>query len=179
MRRGYNPNRKQRIFFKTNNQIVAREFRVIDEAGKQIGILEKNAALTLAQEKGLDLVEIGPNAKPPVVKLIDYKKFLYQQNKKRKEEKKGKKESDTKEIRLGLFIDNHDLDTKLKRSEEFIKKGNKLKIVVKFSGREITKKDIGQKLLKEVARKLESIAKTEKDIFMEGRQMIMILSKLK
>ena len=106
--------------------------------GKQLGILSKFDALGKARGLGLDLVEIAPNAKPPVAKIIDFKKFLYQEEKKKKEEKKKSKTSETKELRLGPFMNEHDLMVVLKKAREFLEGGNKVKFVVKFAGRQIT-----------------------------------------
>ena len=105
----YNKNKKQRKFYRTNERIFASELRVIDSEGKQVGVLKKFEALEKARTLGMDLVEIAPTAKPPVARIIDFKKFLYQEEKKKREEKKKSKNSETKEIRLGPFIDDHDL----------------------------------------------------------------------
>lgn len=166
-------------FFRINHQISAKTVRLIDETGKQIGVMEMGKALGLSGEKGLDLVEIAANAQPPVVKLIDYSKFLYQLKKKKKEEKKGAKVAQTKEIRLGLFIGKHDLEIKLKRAREFLQNGDKVRFVVRFAGRAITKQDLGRALFEKIISNLGEIAKVEREIHMEGRQMVTILSRIK
>lgn len=178
MRKGYKQN-KPNVFYRRNHQIQAAQIRLIDAEGKQIGVVTREEGLRRAEEEQVDLVEIGPQAVPPVVKLIDYSKFLYQLKKKRQEEKKNASTSETKQIQLGPFIGEHDLDIKLSRAEEFIKDGDKVKFVLKFRGREITKKDLGAEVLKKVVEKLAQIAKVEREVQMEGRQMIMVMSKLK
>lgn len=166
-------------FFRINHQISAKTVRLIDETGKQIGVMEMGEALNLSRERELDLVEIAAAAQPPVVKLIDYSKFLYQLKKKKQEEKKGSKVSQTKEIRMGLFIGEHDLEIKLKKAREFLQNGDKVRLVVRFAGRAITKQDLGRKLFEKIITNLNEIAKVERAIHMEGRQMVTILSKLK
>lgn len=178
MRPNYNAKRPQH-FYRINGQIRAQNVRVLDEAGKQVGVMDLSLALVEAKNQELDLVEIAPMASPPVVKIIDYSKFLYQLKKKKQEEKRATKTSETKEIRLGPFIGEHDLTIKLKKAREFISDGDKVKFVVRFPGRTITKKDIGHALLKKVIELIQDIAKVEKDIHLEGKQMIMIMSKLK
>jgi len=166
-------------FLRINNQITAQSIRVLDHEGKQVGILEKDKALALAREKEVDLVEIAPNATPPVAKLIEYSKYLYQLKKKKQEEKKKNAGSETKEIRLGIFIGEHDLDIKLKKAREFLTEGNKVRFVARFKGREMTKQEIGASLMRRVLELLSDIAKTEREMHMEGRQMVMIVSKIK
>lgn len=175
MRRGFRPNLAPR--HKLNNQISAPEVRVLDESGRQIGILSISEALSLSQEQGLDLVEIAGQATPPVIKLIDYKKFLYQEKKKKQEEKKNAHVSETKQIRFGPFIGEHDLGIKIDRAREFIKEGDKVKFIIKFQGRAITKQDLGRNVLNTVVEKLSDIAKIEREIHMEGRQMVVTFSK--
>ena len=129
--------------YRLNYQITGPELRLLDEDGKQIGVVTKLVALQKAQEEGLDIVEIAPNAKPPVAKLIDFKKFKYQEAKKERESKKSQKNVGVKEIRLRPFIGEHDFETRKKKAEEFLKDGNQVKIVVFFRGREITRKELG------------------------------------
>lgn len=178
MRTGFRPK-----FFKKhnriNNQITGLNFRVLDAEGKQIGIFDRYTALKMAEENGIDLVEISGNAVPPVVKLIDYNKFLYQLKKKKQEEKKKTSVSETKEIRMRPFIGDHDLDIKLSKAREFIQDGDKVRFVVKFSGREITKKNIGEELMKRIFHKLSDVAKIEREAHMEGRQLVSLISRLK
>lgn len=137
-----------RNYYRINYQIISPELRLLDEEGKQIGVVTKIEALQKAKELGLDVVEIASKAKPPVAKLIDYKKFKYQESKKERESKKSQKNVGVKEVRLRPFIGQHDFDTRVKRSREFLDDGNQLKIVVMFRGREITRKEFGFAVLK-------------------------------
>lgn len=166
-------------FFRVNNQIRANSVRVLDEKGKQIGVMPLNNALKQAEVQELDLVEIAPHANPPVAKIIDYSKFLYQLKKKKKEEKKSTKTSETKEIRMKPFIDDHDLEIKLKKAKEFIMDGDKVRFVVRFPGRLITRKELGEVLLKKIIELMQEGAKVEKGMHMEGRQMVMMMVKVK
>lgn len=175
MRTGFN--RVQRSFHKLNNQIRASEIRLIDETGKQIGVMGISDALTLSQEKEMDLVEIAPQAQPPVVKLIDYKKFLYQEKKRKQEEKRHAHVSETKQIRFKPFIDDYDLDIKVKRAKEFIAQGDKVKFIIRFQGRAITKQDLGREALNKVIQKMSEVAHVDREIHMEGRQMVVVLVK--
>lgn len=151
--------------------------RLIDSEDKQIGIMSLVEAFRHAQESNLDLVEIAPTAKPPVVKVVDYAKFIYHLNKKKKEEKKNTKTSQTKQIRFGPFIGEHDLEIKLKKARGFLDDGDKVKFAVKFAGRQITKKELGENVLNKVLESLEDVAKPEKEMRMEGRQLVVILTK--
>ncbi len=175
MRKDYR--KKSNIFSRINYQITASTIRVLDQEGKQVGILDRQKALDLAREKEVDLVEIAPNAVPPVAKLIEYSKYLYQLKKKKQEEKKRNTGSETKEIRLGLFIGNHDLGIKLKKVREFLAEGNKVRLVVRFKGREMTKRDLGFALVNKVLGILSDIAKVDREARLEGRQMITIISR--
>jgi len=170
---------KQKVFYRKNYQIRAYEVRVLDEQGEMIGILPITEALAKAEELGIDLVEVAPLAKPPVAKLIDYSKFLYQLKKKKQEEKKGVKGSETKQIRFGPFIGEHDLDIKLKKATEFLTEGNKVKFSVRFTGRQMGHQEIGRQKLDMVLEKLGELAKVEREIKMEGRQMVMFVTKNK
>jgi len=164
-------------FYRKNEQIRAREVRLIDSEDKQIGVMAILEALEMAREKELDLVEIAPQAKPPVVKIIDFSKFLYHLNKKKKEEKKNTKTSQTKQIRFGPFIGEHDLAIKLKKAREFLAEGDKVKFAVRFAGRQITKKELGERVLNKVLDSLEDVAKQEREMRMEGRQLVVIITK--
>jgi translation initiation factor IF-3 len=134
--------------YRLNYQITSAEVRLLAEDGKQIGVVSKIEALQKAQELGLDIVEIASNAKPPVAKLIDFKKFKYQEAKKERESKKSQKNVGVKEIRLRPFIGEHDFETRRKKAEGFLKEGNQVKIVVMFRGREITRKEFGFDVMK-------------------------------
>lgn len=177
MRKNTKP--QQNVFYRRNYQIRAAEVRVVDDQAGFIGVMPLKEALQRAEELGVDLVEIAPKAVPPVVKLIDFSKFLYQQKKKKQEEKKGAKRSDTKQIRFGPFIGEHDLDIKIKKAKEFLTGGDKVKFAVRFTGRQMGRTDIGAGVLKSVVEKLGELAKIEREAHMEGRQMIMMVSKNK
>lgn len=164
-------------FYRLNNQITAKEVRLLDDTGKQIGVLPIGEALRLSLEQNLDLVEIAHQATPPVVKLIDYRKFLYQEKKKKQEEKKNAHVAETKQIRFGPFIDDHDLGIKIERAREFIADGNKVKFIIRFQGRAITKQDLGRIVLDKVITKLADVSKVDREVHMEGRQMVVVLSK--
>lgn len=177
MRKGNNYKSFQR--YRINEQIAASSLRLLDQDGKQVGIVTRFEALQLARERELDLVEVAPAAKPPVAKIIDYSKFLYQLKKKKQEEKKSTKVSETKQIRLGPFTQDHDLDVKLKRAKEFLEDGDKVKFLVRFAGRAITKQELGRNLLTKAVERLGELAKVEREMHMEGRQMIMVVTKNK
>lgn len=149
---------------------------MLDALGQQIGVLPRHEALKMAQDQEMDLVEIAPMAKPPVAKIINFKKFLYQQEKKKKEEKKKAKVSQTKEIRLGPFMSENDLQVMIKRGREFIENGDKIRLVVKFKGRQITHPEFGHKVIGSVIEALKDISKVDRPPHFEGRQMISILS---
>ncbi|MFI5265621.1 MAG: translation initiation factor IF-3 [Candidatus Levyibacteriota bacterium] len=175
MRKGFNRPVEKR--HRLNNQISAATVRLLDASGKQIGVVSMGEALTLSHEQDLDLVEIAASAVPPVVKLIDYRKFLYQEKKKKQEEKRNAHVTETKQIRFGPFIDEHDLGIKMDRAREFLAEGDKVKFIIRFQGRAITKQDMGRNLLTNVANKMSDVSKVDRDIHMEGRQMILVLSK--
>jgi translation initiation factor IF-3 len=162
--------------YRLNERIFASQLRVLDLEGKQIGVLSKEEALKLAQEQELDLVEIAPMAKPPVAKIIDYNKFLYQQEKKKQEEKKKAKTSETKEIRLGPFMSDNDLQVMIRRGREFLEDGNKVRLVVKFRGRQITRSEFGKTVVNKVISALSDISKVDREPHFEGKQMISLLS---
>lgn len=162
--------------YRINERITAREVRVIDETGQQIGILPLYRALQLARERGLDLVEVAPQANPPVCRLMDYGKFIYQQAKREKESKRQHKVSELKEVRLRPNIDEHDLEFKTKQIEEFLDEGNKVKVTVFFRGRTILHPELGQRVLNAVAERLKGKAVIEKPSTAEGRTLVMVLS---
>lgn len=155
-------------FYKINYQILSPQIRLLDDKGVQIGIVSKIEALQKAKEFGVDVVEIAPNAKPPVAKLIDYKKFKYQEARKEREAKKTQKNVGVKEIRLRPFIDQHDFDTWLKRANKFIEDGNQVKINVLFKGRELGRKQFGFEVLNRFIKSIEGI-KMVREPRMEGR----------
>jgi translation initiation factor IF-3 len=148
--------------------------RLLSEDGKQIGVVTKIEALQKAQELGLDVVEIAPNAKPPVAKLIDFKKFKYQESKKERESKKSQKNVGVKEIRLRPFIGEHDFNTRKNKAEEFLKEGNQVKVSVFFRGREITRKEFGVTLMKRFLGALEG-SRVVREPRMEGRSFVAMI----
>lgn len=167
---------EHRRFYRVNERIFANQLRVLGSDGKQIGILSKYEALQKARQEELDLVEVAPTAKPPVAKIIDFKKFLYQEEKKKKEEKKKAKVSETKEVRLGPFMDDHDLQVMIRRGREFLEDGNKVKLVLKFIGRQIAHPEFGQEIVKKVITDLSDISKVDRVAHFEGKQLIALLS---
>lgn len=146
------------LSYRTNNQIPAGEIRLLREDGSQVGIMSRDEALSQAKAQNLDLVEIAPQAKPPVVKLIDYKKFLYQLAKKERESKALSKKVDLKEIRLTPFMAENDFQTKMDRAKEFFGQGHKVKMTVKFVGRQLTHREFGEQVMTKVYRHLEGVA---------------------
>ncbi|MCP1354997.1 translation initiation factor IF-3 [Aneurinibacillus migulanus] len=159
-----------------NEDIRAREVRLIDHEGEQVGIVPFREALRLAQEKELDLVNIAPTAKPPVCRIMDYGKFRYEQQKKEKEARKNQKVVDIKEVRLSPTIEEHDFQTKLRNTVKFLENGNKVKLTIRFRGRAITHSEIGQQVMEKLAKEVENISTVERKPKMEGRSMIMILA---
>lgn len=156
-------------FYRLNQQIQAAKIRLIDEGGKQLGIVTREEALKRAQEEQLDLVEIAPNAKPPVAKLIDFKKFLYLEGKKRRAERKKSESHETKEIRLGPFTEEHDLNVKIDKAREFLRAGHKTKIVIKFSGRQMAHPEFGHKIIQIFLDNISNICRIERQPHFEGR----------
>lgn len=159
-----------------NDGIRAREVRVVDEDNEQLGIMSLRDALRAAEERNSDLVNVAPNAKPPVCRIMDYGKFRYEQSKKEKESKKNQKIVLLKEVRMTPNIEEHDFNVKLKNVLKFLKEGSKVKVSVRFRGREITHQNLGQKLLLKLAKSTEGDAIVERMPRLEGRHMIMILS---
>lgn len=161
-------------FFRVNWQIRANKLRVIDNYGKQIGILALDQALKLAQEKGLDLIEVVPAATPPVAKITNFKRFLFEKEKK---ERKKVKEVETKEIRVGPFISDHDLQTRLKQANKFLKAGNNFKLTVQFTPREMRHPEFAEKVLEKVKTELGNLAQIARNPRWEGRRYTAIFSK--
>lgn len=162
-----------------NDDIRAREVMVISDTGEQLGVLSKREALAMAEEKRLDLVLVAPNAKPPVAKFMDYNKFKYDQQKKAREAKKKQKVVTLKEIRLSPKIDTHDFDTKLRNGRKFLEKGDKLKISIRFRGREMAYTNQGRKVMLDFAKRCEDLAEVESHPKQDGRTMIMTLQPKK
>lgn len=150
--------------------------RVIDENGNQLGIILIQEARRIAENRGYDLIEISPNANPPVCKLLDYGKFRYEQMKKEKLQRKHQQQTQVKEIRLHPNTDDHDFEYKARHVRRFLEEGNKVKATVIFKGREITYQDQGKDILQRLLEKVEDITKVEQEPKMEGRSMIMMLA---
>ena len=160
-----------------NEQIRDREVRLISEDGEQLGVMSAREAFKLAQEAELDLVKIAPTAKPPVCKIIDYGKYKYELTRKEKEAKKKQKTIEVKEVRLSPNIDSNDLNTKIASARKFIEKGNKVKVTLRFRGREMAHVQSSRHILDEFAKALEDIALVDKPAKMEGRSMAMFLTE--
>ena len=160
-----------------NEQIRAKEIQLIDEQGEKRGIMKLNDALDLAYEKKLDLVLVAPNAEPPVCKIMNYGKYKFEQTKREKEAKKKQKVLEIKEIRITPNIEQHDFDFKVKNARKFIEDGNKVKITVRFRGRELNYVKLGEDNLNEFANALSDIASPEKKAVLEGKNMFIILAK--
>lgn len=160
-----------------NEQIRDREIRLIGEDGQQLGIMSSREAMKIAREAELDLVKIAPQAKPPVCKIIDYGKYRYELARKEKEAKKKQKTIEVKEVRLSPNIDSNDLNTKIASARKFIEKGNKVKVTLRFRGREMAHVQSSRHILDEFAKALEDIALVDKPAKMEGRSMAMFLTE--
>ena len=160
-----------------NEQIRDREVRLIGADGEQLGIVSSREAQKIADEAGLDLVKIAPNAKPPVCKVIDYGKYRYEQARKEKDAKKKQKTVELKEIRLSPNIEANDLNTKMNAAKKFLAKGNKVKITLRFRGREMAHIDSSKHILEDFAEKLSDIAVVDKAPKLEGRSMTMFLTE--
>ena len=160
-----------------NEQIRDKEVRVIGENGEQLGIMSAKEAMKLAMEAELDLVKIAPTAKPPVCKIIDYGKYKYEQTRKEKEAKKKQKVTEVKEIRLSPNIDANDLNTKANQARKFLTKGDKVKVALRFRGREMAHMGISKQILDDFYAKVEDVAVIEKPAKLEGRNMIMFLGE--
>ncbi|TYR82195.1 translation initiation factor IF-3 [Priestia megaterium] len=159
-----------------NEGIRAREVRLIDQNGEQLGIKSKNEALEIAARVNLDLVMVAANAKPPVCRIMDYGKFRYEQQRKEREARKNQKVVNLKEVRLSPTIDEHDFNTKLRNARKFLEKGDKVKASIRFKGRAITHKGIGQKVLDRFSEACADISSVESAPKMEGRSMFLVLA---
>ncbi len=159
-----------------NHQIRDREVRVIDADGSQLGILSSREALRLAEEKELDLVKVAPQARPPVCRIMDYGKYRFEQAKKDKEARKKQHVVEIKEIRMSLNIDAHDLETKAGHAMQFLKQGDRVKVTVRFRGREMAHTELGRTLLHHFADLCESMSTVEKPSKLEGRSMSLFLA---
>ena len=158
-----------------NEDIRVKEVRLIDETGENRGVMPIKQALELAAEADLDLIEISPQATPPVCKILDYGKYKYEVQKRKNEAKKNQKIVETKELKLRPMIDTHDYEVKIKQAKKFLSQGNKVKFTMRFKGREAAS-DMGAKVLQNILDDLESLIKVDSEPKMEGRQMIMVVS---
>ncbi|HZX21426.1 MAG TPA: translation initiation factor IF-3 [Clostridia bacterium] len=159
-----------------NEDIRDKEIRVIDTNGDQLGIMSAKEAQKIANSKNLDLVKVAPQAKPPVCKIMDYGKYKYEVAKREKEARKNQKTVDVKEIRLSANIEAHDLNVKASQASRFLKNGDKVKVSLRFRGRELSNTSKGQSVIREFATLLEEVGAIEREARLEGRQMIMILA---
>ncbi|KAF1680129.1 translation initiation factor IF-3 [Veillonella sp. R32] len=160
-----------------NEEIRAREVRVVSADNEQLGIMSAREALALAEEHQLDLVEVAPNGKPPVCRIMNYGKYRYEQQKREKEAKKKQKTFTLKEVKLRPHIEDHDFYVKMKNATKFLAEGNKVKVTIMFRGRELSHPELGQNVLTRFAKELEEQAVVEKAAKLEGRNMTMILAK--
>ncbi|MBI3887569.1 translation initiation factor IF-3 [Candidatus Microgenomates bacterium] len=166
--------------YKVNSQIDVPQVRLISEEGKQVGVLDKDEALDYALGQGKDMVLIGETAKPPVAKVIDFKKFLYQEQKKEAENRKGQRGTGTKEIRVGgPFAGTADVEARINRTREYLEKGFNVKISIKFSGRQMSHPEFGHKILNQFKESLVGKGKVEREAKFEGKQLIITFSPSK
>jgi translation initiation factor IF-3 len=159
-----------------NEEIRSREVQLIDQDGTNHGVVEFRAAMALATQAGLDLVEIAPNSVPPVCKILDFGKYKYQAQKKAAEARKKQKVVEIKEIKLRPMIDDHDYDVKMRSMRRFFEEGDKVKVTLRFRGREMAHQELGTQLLERVRTDTATLAKVEQEPKFEGRQMIMVLA---
>ncbi len=162
--------------FRINEKIRVREVRLIDEKGNQIGIVPTTEALEKARDVGLDLIEVAPQANPPVCKILDYGKYKFEQEKKLRETKKNQKQIKMKEIRMQPKIEEHDLQFKTKHIQEFLEEGNKVKVTIRFRGRELAHTELGRDVLDKILEMIDTPFSVDKQPAMEGRFMSMIIS---
>ncbi len=162
-----------------NEEIRAKEVRIIGDDGEQIGVVATSKALEMAYEKDLDLVLMAPNAEPPVCRIMDYGKYRFERDKKEKEAKKKQTTVEVKEIQLSCRIDTHDFETKVKHAHRFLGDGNKVRVVVKFRGREMSHQDLGKEMLEKFEQACEGLGSVDKRPTLEGRFMSMIVNPVK
>ena len=159
-----------------NEDIREKEVRVVNQEGEQLGVMSSADALKLAQSKGLDLVNIAPTAKPPVCKIMDFGKYRFELQKREKENKKNQKIINIKEVQLSPSIDTNDFNTKCRNAMKFLSKGDKVKVTVRFRGREVSHSEIGEALLKKFAESVSEVGNVDRPPKLEGRNMTMFLS---
>ncbi len=163
---------------KSNNRINSPEVQVIASNGENLGILNTNEAISMAKKEGLDLIEIAPNAKPPVCKIIDMGKYKYDAQKKANKAKKKQKKIELKEIKLRPVTETHDYDFKVKNAKKFIAKGDKVKFTIRFKGRELQHSHLGNELMNKIKQDMKDIGKVELHPKFDGKQMIMVIQPL-
>lgn len=162
---------------RTNHQIRIRQVRVIDDDNKQLGVMETADALALAMHKNLDLVEIAPNQRPPVCRIMDFGKYKYEEKKKEQASRRKQHQVQVKELRVRPGTGEHDLQTKVKKAREFLADGDKVLICCLFRGRQMAHKEVGEEVIMEVVKHLSDVAKIESGVRQEGRRMVLMLSK--
>tara|TARA_B100001123_G_scaffold100954_1_gene116620 strand:- start:196 stop:741 length:546 start_codon:yes stop_codon:yes gene_type:complete len=163
---------------KSNNRINSPEVQVIASNGENLGILNTNDAISMAKEEGLDLIEIAPNAKPPVCKIIDMGKYKYDAQKKANQAKKKQKKIEVKEIKLRPVTETHDYQFKIKNAQKFISKGDKVKFTIRFKGRELQHSHLGQELMDKIKLDMQEVGKVEMNPRFDGKQIIMVIQPL-
>ncbi len=160
---------------RVNENITVEKVRLVDAEGNMAGVVNLDEALKMAEEAGLDLVEVSPNADPPVCKILDFGKYKYEQQKKAAEARKKQKTVDVKEVKIRPGIEQHDYQVKMRNARRFLEDGDKVKVTMRFRGREMAHQDIGRDLLEKMCKELEDVGKVELHPKMEGRQIIMVL----
>ena len=168
--------RGKKDLHKINNFITSEDVRVILDDGEQLGIMKKNEAIDIAKGRNMDLVEIAPNNKPPVCKIVNYGKFKYQEQKKKNEAKKKQKVIETKELKIRPGTGEHDYQVKIKNAQKFLKEGNRVKFSLRFKGREMEHSNLGIEMLKRVKNDLEDIIRVEMEPKIEGRQAFLVVA---
>lgn len=172
-------NNKDRKFYKINQYINAPEIRLLDEDSKQIGVMSIGEARQRSQETGLDLVEVNGNSKPPVIKLISFAKFKYQESKKAQNEKKNSKTGDLKEIQMTPFIGQNDYETRVKKAQKFLTTGNKIKLSIKFQGRQMNHQEFGHNLVTKFKTDLQDYAVAESEAKLIGKRLMLTFTPVK
>ena len=177
-RKNYFQRRNKERGPKTNNRINSPEVQVISSNGENLGILNTNEAISIAKEEGLDLIEISPNARPPVCKIMDMGKFKYDAQKKANKAKKKQKKIELKEIKLRPVTEIHDYNFKIKNAKKFLAKGDKVKFTIRFKGRELQHSSLGSDLMEKIKLDMQSIGRVELEPKFDGKQMIMVIQPL-
>ncbi|MGI9352084.1 MAG: translation initiation factor IF-3 [Rhizobiaceae bacterium] len=179
MRRPHRAQAQKKEGPRSNDEITVPEVQLIDAEGENHGVVDIEKAREIASEQGLDLVEISPNNNPPICKVLDFGKYKYQSQKKAAEARKKQKTQDVKEIKMRPNIDTHDYDVKMRAVEKFLGEGDKVKVTLRFRGREMAHQELGMQLLERVKEQIADIAKVEAEPKLEGRQMMMVVSPAK